>query len=100
MGKIIGKNDHVLNWTEKEAEELTRRILNLRDDQIAALLNLAGLNFSISDIEAVTADIRENGSQSGHLPILISEAQSKKILLWWLNYFEKTNFEKQAKEAG
>jgi hypothetical protein len=80
-----------LQWEKREEKELARRILGLREDQIAALLNLAGLNFALSDIEDVVRDIVRNKVRSGHLPILIYEARSKELLLWWIGYFEKQN---------
>jgi len=85
------QKSYELEWTTEEEKDLMRRILNLRDDQIASLLNLVGLNFSLSDIENVVKDIRENSERSAHLPILIHEANSKENLLWWLDYFERAN---------
>lgn len=83
-----------LQWSAKEEKELQSRILALRDDQIAVLPHLVNIYFSKDDIENVVAEIRKNNRQSGHLPIIISEADSKESLLWWLDYFEKQN-EKQ-----
>lgn len=89
----VGKNKSIRNkelqWGKKEELNLESRILALRDDQIAALLNLVGLKFNRDNIEHVVSEIRENGHKSGHLPILISEADSKENLLWWVDYFEK-----------
>ncbi len=87
-----------LQWREEEERELARRILGLREDQIAALVNLAGLNFALSDIEDVVQDIVRNKAHSGHLPILIYEAGSKKLLLWWIGYFEKHNKSQKRKQ--
>lgn len=78
-----------ITWGEGEREKVEARILALRDDQIGALLNLVGLGFSKNDIEDVVAEIKEHGSQSGHLPILMEEPSSKEDLLWWVMYFEK-----------
>jgi predicted methyltransferase MtxX (methanogen marker protein 4) len=78
-------------WNKEEKKKTEEQILALRDDQIGALLNLVGLNFSKNDIENVVAEIKEHGSQSGHLPILMEEATSKENLLWWIAYFEKYN---------
>jgi len=88
--KLSNKSEE-LDWSEREQLELESRILKLRDDQIAALLYIVGLNFSRNDIEEVVVDIRKNEHKSGHLPILIFEANSKENLLWWLDYFEKQN---------
>ncbi|OGZ35967.1 MAG: hypothetical protein A3D38_00610 [Candidatus Portnoybacteria bacterium RIFCSPHIGHO2_02_FULL_40_23] len=80
-----------LKWNNKEELKLESRIVRLRNDQIGALLNLVGLNFAKEDIEEVVRDIREDKHESGHLSILIYEADSKENLLWWINYFEKEN---------
>ncbi len=91
MQQNYSRKSYELEWTKEEEENLIKRILNLRDDQIASLLNLVGLNFSLSHIDDVVKDIRDNGAFSGHLPILIYEANSKENLLWWIDYFEKAN---------
>jgi hypothetical protein len=80
-----------LSWTDEEKTKLESRILNLRKDQIAALLNLVGLDFSKDDIKEVVKDIIENKQNSGHLSILTDEADSKENLLWWIDYFESAN---------
>jgi len=89
MSLINIRKNNELKWSKKETSKLSRRILALREDQIAALLNLSGLNFNLLDIEKVVKDIIKNGEKSGHLSILLFEAKSKKVLLWWLKYFEK-----------
>ena len=78
-----------LVWEPEERIGLEKRILALRDDQIASLPYVVGIAFSINDIENIVKDIKENGHQSGHLSILTDEAKSKELLLWWLDYFEK-----------
>lgn len=83
------KKNHEFNWQENEVDSLKNRILNLRPDQVAALLNLSGLNFATKDIENVLKEIFENKNQSGHLEILIYEAESKEDLLFCINFFEK-----------
>ncbi len=85
--KSLGSGE--LEWSYKEYKNLTSRILRLRKDQVAALLNLVGLDFSKRDINDVAEDILKNSRQSGHLDILIYEANSKEDLLWWIDYFEK-----------
>lgn len=85
------KEQYELEWDENERKEVEKRILNLRDDQLAALLNLVGLGFSLNDIEEVVEEIKTNKHESGHLPILIEEAESKEVLLWWVEFFEKHN---------
>ena len=72
-------------------EGVATRILRLRNEQIGALLNLAGLDFNTQDINDVVVEIRTNGLKSGHLPILLSEAKSKDALLWWISFFEEHN---------
>ena len=83
------KINYELEWTQDEEDTISDQILSLREDQIAALLNLSGLEFSLDDIEEVVRDIVDNKKGSGHLEILIYEAQSKEVLLWWINYFAK-----------
>jgi hypothetical protein len=78
-----------LQWTKKEKTILESRILPLRDDQLAALLEITGLGFKKEEIDDVVHDIKIDGLQSGYLEILLSEADSKENLLWWLTYFER-----------
>ncbi len=85
--KIVGGD---LDWTKEEFKELEKRVLNLKSHQIGSLASLL-VGFKKEDIENVVSDIKENGSNSGHLSILIYEAPSKEDLLWWLDYFEKHN---------
>lgn len=85
------KTKRELKWNAKEEFELESRILNLRNDQIASLFYLVDIKFSKDDIEEVVREIKENKHGSGHLSILIYEANSKENLLWWINYFEKEN---------
>ena len=79
---------HELHWTESEKKDLEQRILGLRDDQVGALLEIAGLGFRKDDLDDVVRDIKADGLRSGHLDILLSEANSKETFLWWLHYFE------------
>lgn len=78
-----------LDWTDEQRKEIEKRILNLRKDQIGALLYLSGLTFSKKDLHEVIEDIVKNREGSGHLPILIEEGDLKE-LLWWLEFFEST----------
>ncbi len=80
-----------LNWTEKEIKDIGLRVVNLRQDQIAALIIVCGVEFNRDDIENVVMDIKTNKEKSGHLEIVIYEAESKEKFLWWLEFFEKYN---------
>jgi len=87
--KYEKKLEHIeLNWTEEEFNNLSARILKLRDDQLGALACLA-VRFSIKDLNKIIKEIRKFKENSTHLPIIIYEAPSKKFLLFWLNFFEK-----------
>ncbi|MBI4099249.1 hypothetical protein HY442_01820 [Candidatus Parcubacteria bacterium] len=78
-----------LKWKREERRSVASRVLNLRDDQIAALFYAVGVRFSTRDIEEVVSEIRSNGHDAIHLATLLVEADSKKNLLWWVAYFEK-----------
>jgi len=78
-----------LQWSPREKKKLAERITKLRTEQIAALLQIAGVIFRPSEIEAVASEIRLDGLASGHLEILMAEADSKASLLWWLGFFER-----------
>lgn len=90
MENNMNKEDE-LQWNNLERVDLENRILNLRDDQIAALLNLVGLDFHLCDIKDVVIEIRKNTNNAIHLDILLTEAHSKERLLWWIKYFEENN---------
>lgn len=83
-----------LTWSDQTREEIESRIINLRADQIGALLNLVGLQFHHEDIKEIAEEIKQEQLRSGHLITLITEADSKKNLLWWVEYFEEANKEK------
>lgn len=79
-----------LEWTNKEEKELEKKILSLRDDQLATLLSfMAG--FFKEDIEEIVREIRKEKQGSPNLWTLIDEAESKEKLLWWVDYFTKVN---------
>ncbi|GEM_PF-6473535 len=80
-----------ISWEEKEGNEVEKRIINLRLDQLTALTFLVGVNFSKADIEKVVSEIKENGHNSVNLGAILHEADSKENLLWWLELFEKYN---------
>ena len=79
-----------LQWESVERTEIEERILYLRNDQIGALAKII-LGFNDKDIPSVVQDIQENGIRSGHLPIILEEAESKEKLKWWVDYFEGKN---------
>lgn len=87
--KDITKND--LQWSSEEKEQLERRIVALREDQIGALIELVGLGFRKEDLAHIVEDIRADGLRSGHLEIVLAEALSKEELLRWVAYFEDFN---------
>ena len=82
-------SDTDLKWDEKEREKIEERILNLRYDQVAALPQIVGPAFSREDIGGVVEEIREHGHDSINLSALMTEAESKESLLWWVEFFEK-----------
>jgi hypothetical protein len=84
------KNDE-LQWTDQEKLVLEARIVSLRKDQIAALLEITGLKFHKPEIDQVAQEIKADGLRSGHLEILLAEANSRADLLWWIDYFENAN---------
>ncbi|MBI2010799.1 MAG: hypothetical protein HYS89_00985 [Candidatus Colwellbacteria bacterium] len=84
-------NAEELQWEEKERAEIVSRMLALRDDQIGALIGLAGPGFYKEDIEDIVKEFRAEGEQAGNLEIFLTEATSKEDLLWWLDYFERAN---------
>ena len=83
---------HSLEWTDEERKELEEKILNLRDDQLAALLCLV-VGFHKEDLDYIVKDIKENKQGSGDLCVLTDEAKSKEELLWWVDYFTRANKE-------
>jgi hypothetical protein len=85
------KQEGDLLWTEKEYKNLVSRVLSLRNDQIGALANLAGPGFSLKNINHVVEEIREGKITSANLDVILIEAKSKETLLWWIDYFEKSN---------
>ena len=91
--RIIKSNErgtYSLDWTDEERKELEEKILNLRDDQIAALATIV-VGFKRKDIKNVVKDIQEHKPGSGHLCMVTDEASSKEELLWWVDYFTRVN---------
>jgi len=84
-----------LKWDEKEARDLEKRIINLRDDQIVALFFLVGIAFFKKDIPHVLQEVREIGEGAIHLGTLLNEPDSKENLLWWVDFFTKANRSKK-----
>lgn len=85
----IGRGD--LDFSDEEATGLGNRILKLRDDQIVALASLVKVIFCPEDREDVLRDIRAGGWHSGHLSVIVYEADNKENLAWWIEFFEKYN---------
>jgi hypothetical protein len=74
-------------YDDDEQFELAQRILHLRDDQLTALCHIA-IGFGREALPEVVQDIRENGLESGHLPVVLAEAESPEDLAWWVELFE------------
>ena len=74
-----------LEWTEKEAKELQKRILSLEERQIAELIGRVGLIYTEKPVTTIAKNMKKNDSVSD----IIYEADSKENLLKWLEYFEK-----------
>ena len=81
---------HELVWTKKEEKDIADRICNLKNDQLGALLNIL-LGFNEKDIPEIVKEIKEQKLNSGHLSILLEEADTKEKIKWWISYFEKAN---------
>lgn len=75
-------------WRVKKIE---KDIFSLSYDQLVALPFLVGVIFNKSDIEEVVNDIKDNGLDSVHLSIILSEAKSKDDVIWWIDFFKKYN---------
>lgn len=85
----MGQNrDKELKWDDRERVKLETRILKLDDDQLVALFGLVGIYFAKKYIKNVLVEIRECKRESIHLDTLLSEANSKKNLIRWLDFFE------------
>ncbi|MCL5011838.1 MAG: hypothetical protein M1320_00225 [Patescibacteria group bacterium] len=78
-----------LQWEANEREQIERDILSLRNDQIGALSKIL-VDFRDDDILDIVNDIKQNGINSGHLPILLEEAASKEQVRWWVHYFKSS----------
>jgi len=78
-----------LRWAEREQSALTKKVLRLRDDQIISLFPILGITFDRNDISAVVREVRKNRGESIHIDTLFSEANSKEILRWWINFFSR-----------
>ena len=86
----LDKSD--LEWQEDEQYNLEERIINLKKDQIAALLGgLVVLKFLNKDIKKIVEEIKHEKHESINLSTLLTEADSKENLIWWVNYFENYN---------
>ena len=77
-----------LEWDNEERTQLERDILSLSDSQIGALVHIL-IGISEKDIPDVVRDIKQNGTESGHLPILLEETESKEKIRWWAHYFKQ-----------
>lgn len=75
-------------FDDSDRFEMAQRILHLRDDQLTALCHIA-IGFDRDTLPDVVQDIRENGLESSHLPIMLAEADSPEDLSWWVELFEE-----------
>lgn len=89
---VIKKRESVqrpkLEWGDQERKDIEKRILALSSVAIGALAKIL-IDFKDEDITDVVRDIKEHGIESGHLPIIIEEAESKEKVVWWIKYFEQ-----------
>ena len=79
-----------LIWDTQERNKIVRRILALRDDQIGALGHIC-VKFLLKDIDDVVAGIRKFKEDDINLDVMLTEADSKEQIEWWINYFEREN---------
>jgi hypothetical protein len=89
IGKKIKNSE--LKWNNDELKKIEKDIFSLSYDQLVALPFLVGVIFNKSDIEEVVDDIKDNGLDSVHLSIILSEAKSKDDVIWWIDFFKKYN---------
>ena len=75
---------------KKEYADIAKRILALRDDQIGAPAHIL-VKFSIKDIPNIVLGIREFKEGDINLDVMLTEADSKEQIEWWINYFEREN---------
>lgn len=89
--KLPNTRQKELKWGEKERRELENKILNLRNDQITALFYLVEVPFPKDDIGEVVEEIRKYDRDSAYLNTLLSEADFRENLIWWVDFFKKSN---------
>lgn len=66
---------------------LAQRLLALSDTALGTIFVVVG-KFAMSDVGSIlAADVRVHGVESGHLPILIEEADQEELQRW-LAFFE------------
>ena len=80
--------DKCLEWDLEEKEELSKRILRLSNLQIEKLFKKAGIKYMVP-MDKVIEEIREEQEGSMNLDTLLTEADSKNNLLYWLTELEK-----------
>jgi len=80
--------DKCLEWDLEEKEELSKRILRLSNLQIEKLFKKAGIKYMVP-MDKVIEEIREEQEGSMNLDTLLTEADSKNNLLYWLSQLEK-----------
>lgn len=80
--------DKCFKWDLKEREELLKRILKLKNSQIEKLFAKVGIKYMVP-MDKIIEEIREEQEDSINLDTLLSEAESKESLLYWLSKLEK-----------
>ena len=80
--------DKCLEWDLEEKEELSKKILKLSNLQIEKLFDKVGIKCMVS-MDKVVEEIREEQEESMNLDTLLTEADSKNNLLYWLTELEK-----------
>lgn len=80
--------DKCLKWDLEKKEELSKRILKLSNLQIEKLFKKVGIKYMVP-VDKVIEEIREEQEGSMNLDILLTEADSKDNLLFWIAQLEK-----------
>jgi len=77
-----------LKWSRKEQDAIEDRILKLSDYQIMELFGRVGLVYPENPLSEIIKSMRKDSS---NLNTLLTEADSKENLLFWLEHFEGPN---------
>lgn len=80
--------DNDLVWKDERRRQIESRILDLKDEQIAALFSKVGINYPNTPMKEIVQDIRRDEHGATDLDILITEASSKDKLIKEIERFE------------